>query len=152
MGEARREARGRGQDAEPEPPLVPVLPSVVIKKFATDALPEGVRCSEGYVLLMQECVSELLLFVASAAQERARSTLHSKDIAQGLEDVDLDHFARPVRRYLGLVREAAQKRKREAALAAAEALVELDEGRPTRARRTDARPSRVRRGEEDDED
>ena len=48
---------------------------------------------------MQECVSELLLFVASAAlRDRSRSSLHSEDVVNGLEEVDLDHFARPVRR------------------------------------------------------
>ena len=51
------------------------------------------------VCLMQECVSELLLFVASAAlRDRSRSSLHSEDVVNGLEEVDLDHFARPVRR------------------------------------------------------
>ena len=98
-------------------PGVPVVPRQIVKRWVLGRLPRGRVCvSKPYLLALQECCSELVLFVAGEANdlamERGAKMLRPEHAVEALEKLDLAHLARPMERYVDMVREKRKEEKR----------------------------------------
>ncbi|PFX18489.1 DNA polymerase epsilon subunit 3-like [Stylophora pistillata] len=94
------------------------LPNAVISRLAKDALPENVNISKEARTAIGKAASVFVLYATSCAnnftQKQNRKTLTAPDVFEALEEMEFEHFIKPLKESLALFRKE-QKGKKEAA-------------------------------------
>ncbi|GFX26209.1 DNA polymerase epsilon subunit 3 [Trichonephila clavipes] len=91
------------------------LPMTAITRIVKDAIPEGVKVTEGAKLALNKAASVFVLYATSSAnslsQDDNRKRLLAKDIFDALQDLDLDVLIPPLQSALTAYQQSLETKK-----------------------------------------
>ncbi|XP_054716269.1 DNA polymerase epsilon subunit 3-like [Uloborus diversus] len=91
------------------------LPVSAISKIVKDAIPEGVRVTDGAKIALSKAASVFVLFATSSAnslsQDANRKRLLAKDVFDALKDLDMDFLIPPLHNSLLAYRQCLETKK-----------------------------------------
>ncbi|XP_035217453.1 DNA polymerase epsilon subunit 3-like [Stegodyphus dumicola] len=91
------------------------LPVSAISKIVKDAIPEGVRVTDGAKVALSKAASVFVLYATSSAnclsQDANRKRLLAKDVFEALNDLELDFLIPPLHNSLAAYRRSLETKK-----------------------------------------
>ncbi|GFU33082.1 DNA polymerase epsilon subunit 3 [Nephila pilipes] len=91
------------------------LPMTAITRIVKDAIPEGVKVTEGAKMALNKAASVFVLYATSSAnslsQDDNRKRLMAKDVFEALQDLDLDVLIPPLHSALKAYRKSLESKK-----------------------------------------
>ena len=93
------------------------LPNAVVTRIIKEALPEGIAVGKEARLAVAKASSIFILYLTSAANTVAknnnRKTISAADVTQAMENIDFEHFIKPLQEALEIFKKN-QKEKKDA--------------------------------------
>lgn len=91
------------------------LPNAVVARLIKNALPDGINVSKEARIAIGKAASVFIIYLSSAAILEAKRQKHKillpQNIMDALEEIEMEHFAEPLKKSLEAYREMAKNRK-----------------------------------------